>query len=243
MTAVFKKEISLFLSSVTGFIAILVFFAASAMVLFIFPETSVLDYGYATMDSFFNFAPYVLLFLIPAITMRLFSEEKSLRTLELLRTKPLHLSNIIVGKYFAGIIILLVAIIPTFFFVYIIGQLAEPVYNIDVGGITGSYIGLFFLAACFMAIGLFASALSNNQIIAFVVALFLCFAMYSIFTSVSNIPWFMGKSDYFIKQFGLESHYTSMSRGVVELRDVAYFLSVIIFFLWITFAKLQSESN
>ena len=241
MIAVFRKEISIFFSSMIGVIALTVFFVACALIVFVFPETSVFDYGYATLDSFFNAVPYVLLFLIPAVTMRSFAEEKSARTLELLRTKPIHTSEIIFGKFFSATAIVFLALLPTLFYVFIIATLAEPVNNIDAGGIIGSYLGLFFLAVSFVAIGLFSSSLSNNQIIAFLVAVFFCFFMYFAFTSISNIPWFVGKTDYIIQQLGLESHYLSVSRGVVSIRDVVYFLSVISLFLWLTYLKLSFE--
>lgn len=243
MVQIFKKEISLFFSSITGFIALSIFLIASALIAFVFPETSVLDYGFATLDSFFNSAPYIFLFLIPAITMRSFAEERSSKTLELLQTKPLRLLEIIGGKYLSAVTIVLLALLPTLLYPYIICQLAEPVNNIDAGAYTGSMIGLLCLAFCFCAIGLFGSSLSKNQVVAFIIAMFLCFLSYFAFSSISNIPWLIGKSDYIIQQIGLESHYLSMSKGLVSLRDVLYFFSVMILFLYFTFLRLQIESK
>lgn len=243
MFQIFRKEISLFFSSITGFIAIAVFLIASALIVFVFPETSVLDYGFATLDSFFNSAPYIFLFLIPAVTMRSFAEEKSSKTLELLRTKPLRLIEIIGGKFLSAIVIVLFALLPTLVYPYIIGQLAEPINNIDTGGYIGSMIGLLCLAFCFCAIGLFGSSISKNQVVAFIVAMFLCFVSYFAFSSISNVPWLVGKSDYIIQQIGLESHYLSMSKGLVSLRDIVYFFSVMMLFLYFTFLKLQTESK
>lgn len=243
MMQIFKKEISLFFSSITGFIAIAVFLVATALIAFVFPETSSLDYGFATLDSFFNATPYVFLFLIPAITMRSFAEEKSAKTMELLRTKPLRIIEIISGKYLASIVIILIALLPTIIYFYSIGQLAEPINNVDSGGYIGSMLGLFLLACCFAAIGLFGSSCSSNQIIAFLFSLFLCFIMFFAFSSISQLPWLKGKGDYLIQEIGLESHYLSLSKGLLTLKDVVYFLSVIVFFLYFTYFKLQTEQN
>ena len=239
MMAIFFKELRVFFSSIIGIITFIVFFVAMALIVFVFPETSVLDFGYANLDTFFNSAPYVLLFLIPAITMRSFAEEQASQTIELLRTKPLSFAQIIGGKFLSAATIVSFLLLPILVFVFIISKLAEPVGNIDIGGIAGSYIGLYLLALCFVAIGLFASSLSKNQIVAFVVAVFLCFAMYFVFSSVGSIPWLVGKGDYFIQQFGLQSHYDAMSRGVVSLSGLIYFLSVVALFLWLTFGRLK----
>ena len=241
MMTLFKKEVSLFFSSWIGVISLAVFFVAMALIVFVFPETSVLDFGYATLDPFFNSAPYVLLFLIPAITMRSFAEEKSNQTLELLRTKPISLWKVILAKFASAKMVVFIALLATFCYVFVLARLAEPANNIDYGGIIGSYLGLWLLSQCFIAIGLFSSSLSNNQIVAFIVAVFLCFAMYFAFSSISNVPWLVGKSDYTIQQLGLESHYLSMSRGVVSMSDVVYFLSVIVLFWGFTYTYLKSK--
>ena len=241
MITIVKKEVALFFSSWIGLIALTVLFVAFALIVFVFPETNVLDYGYASLESFFNAAPYILFIFIPAITMRSFAEEKSSQTIELLRTKPLSLVQIIAAKFTASKLILFFALLPTLCYVFIISKLAEPVNNIDYGGLFGSFLGLFLLGVCYVAIGIFASSLTNNQIVAFIVAVFLCFAMYFAFTSISNVPWLLGKGDYVIQQFGLQSHYESISRGVVSLADVVYFATVASLFLLFTFAYLTYQ--
>ncbi len=243
MRTIFLKEWSQFFSSLTAYIAILVFLSSTALLVFVLPESSVFTFGYANLDSLFELAPYVLLFLVPAITMALFSTERSEQTLELLLTKPILVRQIVLGKYLASLMVLLLSILPTIVYVYIIGQLAEPINNIDYGGIWGSYIGLFCLGASFCAIGLFASSWTKNQIVAFVFALFLCFAMYFIFSSISNLPWFYGRIDYVLQQLGMEYHYNSMSRGLLILSDIVYFLSIIAMFLFLTYISIHSNKN
>lgn len=239
MRTIFIKEFTQFFSSITGYITLFVFLILMGLLTFVFPETSIFSYNYATMDSFFDAAPYALLFLIPALTMALFAEEKVNQTLELLFTKPISIVKIIGGKYLASLVLLLLAILPTFGYVFILSKLSEPVNNLDYGGIWGSYVGLFLLGAAFCAIGIFASSLSKNQIVAFLLSLFLCFAMYFVFTSISQIPWVYGKADYLIQQLGMESHYNSLSRGVIDSVSICYFLTVIAIFLWLTFVSLQ----
>ncbi len=239
MIAIFKKEVNQFFSSLTGYIILTVFIVLMALLTFVFPETSIFSYNYATMESFFEAAPYALLFLIPALTMSLLAEETAKQTFELLLTKPISIVNVILGKYSSSVWLLFLALAPTLLFVWVISQLSEPQNNLDYGGIWGSYIGLFLLGSGFCAIGLFASSVSKNQVVSFILALFLCFAMYFMFTSISQIPWFYGKADYLIQQLGMESHYNSISRGVIDGTSVCYFLSVILIFLWLTWLSIQ----
>ncbi len=243
MLNILLKEISQFFSSVTGYLAIAVFLILLGLVVFVFPETSLFEYGYADMDSFFNSAPWVLLFLIPAINMKLFAEERRAKTLEFLYSKPVKLSGIVMGKYLAALLLVLIALLPTLIYVKTLSALAEPVGNIDTGAIFGSYIGLFLLAAVFTAIGLLASALTKNQIVAFIVAVFLCFLFYYAFESLSGLRTFSGKTDYLIQNLGIEEHYRSMSRGVIDSRDLLYFFSVIALFLLLTHTILKHRKS
>lgn len=243
MISIFFKEVNQFFSSLTGYIILVVFISLMALLTFVFPETSIFSYNSATMDSFFEAAPYALLFLIPALTMSLLAEERSRQTFELLLTKPITLLSVIFGKYLSSVCLLLLSLIPTLLFVWVISQISEPKNNLDYGAIWGSYIGLFLLGSGFCAIGLFASSISKNQVVAFILALFLCFGMYFIFSSISQIPWFYGKTDYIIQQFGMESHYNSLSRGVIDFSSVFYFLSVILFFLWLTWLSIQLKAR
>lgn len=186
MKAIFLKELQQFFSSLIGYIAIIVFLLVLGLFMWIFPDTSILDFGYATLDSFFSIAPYIFIFLIPAITMRSFAEEINTGTIELLSTRPVTELQIILGKYFAALLLMLIAIIPTFIYFYTVYALASPVGNIDVGGILGSYFGLFFLGAVFVAIGIFCSSITSNQIVAFILGVFLCFFLYLAFSYISQ---------------------------------------------------------
>src|SRR4051812_22302845 len=226
MKAIFVKELLQFFSSLIGYIAILVFLLVLGLFLWVFPDTSILGFGYATLDSFFSMAPYIFIFLIPAITMRSFAEEINTGTIELLSTRPVTELEIILGKYFAALLLVFVAIVPTFIYFFTVYALASPVGNVDIGGILGSYFGLFFLGAVFVAIGIFCSAITSNQIVAFILALFLCFFLYLAFSYLSQFDIFIGKSDYLVESFGLSAHYDAMGKGVIDSRDVVYFLSI-----------------
>lgn len=241
MFTLFKKEIRAFLSSLIGYISICVFLLLVGLFLWILPtDSNILDNGYAGLDSLFSLTPWVFLFLIPAITMRSFADEKKAGTIEFLLTKPLTDLQIIFAKYFASITLVLFSLLPTLIYYYTIYKLGNPVGNIDSGGTWGSYIGLFFLAAAFTAIGIFASSLSDNQIVAFILAVFLCFFFYIGFEYISALDIF-GKMDDFILSLGINDHYTSMSRGVIDTRDMVYYLSIIGIFILLTKTTLESR--
>jgi len=224
--SILKKEFNGFLNSLIAYIVLTVFLVATGMFMWVFPESSVLEYGFADMQTLFNMAPWMFLFLIPAITMRTFAEEKREGTIELLLTKPLTDLQLILGKYFAALLLALFALLPTLLYYYSVYTLGNPAGNVDSAAVAGSYIGLMFLAAVFTAIGVFASSVSDNQIISFVLALFLCFVIYTGFDSIASIPvW--GTYGYFISQMGISYHYSAISRGLVDSRDVLYCLSVI----------------
>jgi len=239
MYALFKKEISSFLHSLIGYIVICVFLAANGLILWVFPNNfNILNFGYATLDGLFILAPFVFLFLLPAISMRSFADEINTGTIELLMTKPLNEMKIISAKYLAGIVILIFSLLPTLIYVNTISQLAVPKGNLDFGGIWGSYIGLLFLGASFLAIGIFASSISKNQIVSFVIAVFLIAFMYLGFEFIYDIGIF-GGAELFIKSLGINEHYISMSRGVLDSRDLLYFLSLIALFLMLTRLSLE----
>jgi ABC-2 type transport system permease protein len=241
MFALFKKEINTFLDSLIGYIVILVFLLVTGLFLWVFPVTfNILDYGYSSIDGLFAMAPFVFLFLIPAITMRSFAEEKRSGTLELLMTQPLTDLEVILAKYLAGILLVLFSLLPTLTFYFTVYRLGMPPGNIDSGGMWGSYIGLFFLASAFVAIGIFASSISDNQIVSFVIAIFLCAFFYLGFEMIYTFI-ISGKIGLMVQSLGLESHYSSMSRGVIDTRDVIYFLSVTALFM--LFTKLALESR
>lgn len=241
MWALLSKEIRSFLSSVIGYVVIAVFLLLTGLFMWGFPgNMQVLDGGYATMNTLFYVAPWVFMFLVPAITMRSFSEEKRTGTIELLFTRPLTDLHIILSKYFAGVLLVLLALIPTLVYYYSVYQLGNPVGNLDQGGMWGSYIGLLFLGAGFTSIGIFASAISDNQVVAFIVALFLCFVCYSGLEQIASFDLF-GSLDLFVQELGIAEHYDSMSRGVIDTRDVAYFIALSGIFIVLTKAVLQSR--
>jgi len=242
MYSIFIKEINSFFSSIVGYVAILVFLVVCGLFLWIIPAYSILDYGYASMEKFFDIAPMLLLLLIPAITMRSMADEFKGGTIEWLSTKPLTDLDIILGKYFAALALIVFAMLPTLLYVYTIGNLSPVNSNLDTGGIIGSYIGLFFLAASFAAVGIFCSSLTSNQIVGFLVSLFLCFFLHTGIQLISSIPAFQSGIDYYLSMVGMSFHYNSISRGVVDTRDIIYFLSVIILFISLTRFSLNSRT-
>jgi len=237
------KEIASFFSSIVGYVAVLVFLVACGLFLWILDDSSILTYGYATMDRFFDLAPLLLMLLIPAVTMRSLADEFRSGTIEWLSTKPLRDTDIILGKYFAAIALIVFALLPTLLYVYSVGNLAVPKTTLDSGAIIGSYIGLLFLAGGFAAIGIFCSSLTGNQIVGFLVALFACFLFYSGFEALSKLPVFDGGVNYYLSLIGMSSHYTSISRGVIDSRDVIYFLSVIVLFISLTRVSLKMKTQ
>lgn len=240
MFTVFKREISSFLSSLIAYIVIVVFLLVTGLFMWVFPDYSLLDFGYASLDQLFVIGPWLFMFLIPAITMRFFSEEKRTGTIELLFTKPVTDLQIILGKFFAGFALVIFAVLPTVLYAITLWYLADPVGNIDTGGILGSYIGLLLLGAVFVSIGIFASAITDNQIVAFILGLFLCFFMYSAFDSLKllNLPV---KIQLVLEQLGISSHFYAMGKGVIDTRDLVYFGSVISLFVMLTKTVLESR--
>jgi ABC-2 type transport system permease protein len=233
MLSILSKEINGFFSSLVAYITIGVFLLVLGLFLWVFPDSSILDYGYAGLDSLFSIAPYLFMFLIPAITMRSLAEERKEGTFELLATRPLTDWQIVLGKYFASLLMVLIALVPTLIYYITVYKLGVVEGNVDTGAVIGSYIGLFLLGASFVAIGIFASSLTKNQIIAFTIAVFLSFLSFSGFDSVSRILSLASLETY-ISAFGINEHYESISRGVLDTRDLVYFISFIALFLVIT---------
>lgn len=241
MLALLKKEIGNFFSSLIGYIVIVVFLIITGLFLWVFPnETNILDFGYAQIDGLFIIAPFVFLFLIPAITMKSFADERKSGTIEMLLTKPLSDSKIIMAKFWAAVLLLLISILPTFTYFISVYYLGLPVGNLDIGGTIGSYIGLLFLGASFISIGIFASSITTNQIISFILAVFLSGFIFAGFDFIYDLGWF-GNFDLFIKSLGINEHYRSMSRGVIDTRDLVYFFSLIALFILLTRISLQSR--
>jgi ABC-2 type transport system permease protein len=232
MWSVCKKELRQFFSSLTGYIAIIVFLLVNGLVLFVF-ENNILDFGYATLDRFFQLAPWILLLLIPAITMRSFAEEFKTGTYEILQTRPLSRWQVISGKYWGSFIVVLIALLPTIIYIFSIQRLSSN-EGIDTGATIGSYIGLFFLAAVFTAIGICCSSFTNNAVVAFIVSLVSCALLYYGFSAISKMPVLSNGVDYYVEMAGIDFHYRSISRGLIDTRDVIYFLSIIFLFFSIT---------
>lgn len=240
MLSILKKEFNSFLNSLIAYIVIAVFLVAIGMFMWVFPESSVLEYGYANMQTLFNMAPWLFLFLIPAITMRTFAEEKREGTIELLLTKPLTDLQLILGKFFAALLLALVALLPTLVYYYTVYELGAPQGNVDSAAVVGSYMGLVFLAGVFSAIGVFSSSISDNQIISFVIAVFLCYIVYTGFDLIASIPSLTGYG-YLISQLGISYHYNAISKGLIDSRDLIYFISVIAIMVLATKLVLRSR--
>ncbi len=240
MLSIFKKEIRSFLSSLIAYVVIIVFLLIIGLFTWVFADGNVLVQGYANLDILFFMAPWVFIFLISAITMRSFSEEIKQGTFEVLSTKPITDFQIVLGKYLAAVSLVVFAILPTLLYFYSVYELGLPRGNIDVGSTWGSYIGLVLLGASYAAIGIFSSAVTPNQIVAFILGMFLCFFFYIGFDQLSNLSLF-GGLDSFVQSLGIQVHYDSISRGVVDTRDLVYFGSIIAVFLGLTLVVLDSR--
>ncbi|AWH86258.1 gliding motility-associated ABC transporter permease subunit GldF [Flavobacterium album] len=238
MKALLLREIKSFFGSPIGYLVIAIFLLLNGLFLWVFEgEFNILNSGFADMSPFFTLSPWILIFLIPAVTMRSFSDEKKQGTIELLFTKPLSVWEIVNGKFFGALTLIVLAIVPTIVYVLVLSSFGNPEGNIDMGSTLGSYFGLLFLIAGYTSIGIFTSTFSDNQIVAFIVSVFLCFFIYFGFEGVSG---FAGGFSGFVASLGMDYHFKSMSRGVLDTRDIIYFLSVTVLFLSLTVYKLKS---
>ncbi len=241
MWSLYKKEIASFFSSLTGYLVVGVFLILTALFLWVIPsEMNIIFGGYATLESLFYMAPWLYLFLVPAVTMKLFADEKRTGTIELLYTRPISELQIVIAKYMAGVTLVVISLIPTLIYFYSVIELGNPVANIDFGGTWGSYIGLLFLAGIYVSIGVFSSSLTDNQIVSFIIAVVLCFVFYYGFEAVAQI---VSSNDIrsMVLNLGIDKHYQSISKGVIDSRDLLYFLSVITIFIFFTRVKLSSR--
>ena len=239
MWMICKKEWQQFFNSIVGYAVIGLFLLLNGLLLFVFPDTSILQFGYASLKSFFDYAPWVLLFLIPAVTMRSFPEEYKSGTFELLKTLPLTEAKIVWGKFFGCMLIVLTALVPTLVYGFSIQALSSN-SGIDVAATCGSYIALIFLASIYTAVGICVGSYTNNTVVAFIAAAFVCFLLYSGFDGVSKLPFLKGSYDYFVEMLGINFHFKSMSRGVIDTRDVLYFVGVIVVLMMITLKRVKS---
>lgn len=239
MLSILKKELRAFFSSVTGYIVIGIFLLLNGLFLWVIPgQFNVLDTGYANVDGLFYLAPWLFLFLCTAVSMRFFAEEKQTGTWELLATKPISEWQLVLGKYLAGTIVVIFALIPTIIYFFAVSFIAEPNGNVDAGQFWGSFIGLIFLASVYTAVGTFASSLSKNQIVAFIIGIVLCFFLYYGFDLLTSF-FTSGRKMHFIENLGIYAHYKSMRRGVIDSRDVIYFLAVGTIFLTLTVWRVR----
>ena len=238
MLAILKKEINTFFATPIGYLVIGVFLLLNGLFLWLFKgEFNILDNGFADLSSFFLLAPWILIFLIPAVTMRSFSDEKKQGTLELLLTKPIPHFQIVLGKYLGAFVLIIIALLPTLLFVYTVSKLGNPEGNLDLGSTLGSYFGLLFLVGAYTSIGVFSSSLTDNQIVAFITAVFICFFFYFGFEGLSEYN-LLGDA-FYIEKLGMASHFKSMSRGVLDTRDIIYFLTITGLFWVLTLINLK----
>lgn len=238
MKSILLREIKSFFGSPIGYLVIAIFLLLNGLFLWVFEgDFNIPNSGFADLSPFFTLAPWILIFLIPAVTMRSFSDEKKQGTIELLFTKPLSIWQIVNGKFLGAFLLILIAIIPTLIYVFVLSSLGNPEGNLDFGSTLGSYFGLLFLIGAYTSIGIFTSTLSENQIVAFIISVFLCFIFYFGFDGISS---FTGSFDLLVSSIGMDYHFKSMSRGVLDTRDILYFVSITVLFLSFTVYKLKS---
>ncbi|WP_209403179.1 gliding motility-associated ABC transporter permease subunit GldF [Pseudozobellia sp. WGM2] len=243
MLAIFKREIQSFFTSPIAYLVIGLFLTLNGLFLWVFKgEFNIFDYGFADLSNFFLLAPWVFLFLIPAITMKSFSEERKLGTLELLFIKPISVSKTVLGKFLGTLTLGIIALLPTIIYIYAVSQLGTTVGNLDLGPVMGSYFGTVLLMSCYTSIGIFASTLSDNQIVAFITGVILCFIIFYGFEGISTLMT-DGETSLAIKSLGMKQHFDSISLGVLDTRDLIYFISVTAFFLFLTLLQLKNMNR
>lgn len=241
MTSIFKKEISSFFSSIMGYLVIAIYLIINGLFLWVFQNNfNILHTGFADLNNYFFLAPWVLMFLIPAITMKSIAEEVNSGTIEILKTKPITIWQIVLGKYFGALLLVILAIVPTFIYAYSVYKLGEPAGNLDLSSTIGSFFGLLFLVSAYTSIGIFASSITKNQIVAFLTALFLCFIFYFGLEALTNYN-IIGNLDYYLQQISFAQHYQAISKGVIDTRDVIYFISVTFLFLAVSKISIENE--
>jgi ABC-2 type transport system permease protein len=239
MSSLFWKEINAFFGSLLGYLVLALFLVALGLIVWVFPESSILQYGYADLEVLFSYTPYVFTFLIPALSMRVLAEERKTGTWELLRTSPLSIFQIVVAKYLALLALVSVALLPTLIYYFSVISLGDPVGNLDQAGFFGSWIGLLMIGAVFTSVGLFSSALTSQQVLAFVVGVFLCFVIYFGFSAAADLQ--LGNFAYWLEELSLSYHYINLSRGVIDSRDIFFLFGVIWLFLGGTILVLRSK--
>ncbi|MEN6501722.1 MAG: gliding motility-associated ABC transporter permease subunit GldF [Tenuifilaceae bacterium] len=241
MFAIFTRELQNFFSSLSGYIAAMVFLVVTGLILWVFPgNLNILDGGYASLNGYFSIAPWVLLLLVPAATMRTFSDEKRFGTLELILTRPISDGRIVLGKFFAMLVLVLIVLVPSLVYYLSVYLLSSPIGNIDAGGTWGSFIGLFLLASTYASVGIFTSSLTDNAIVSFLLSVLFCLFLFSGLSALASLPLFSGVKPL-LMFLSISEHYASISRGVLDSRDLVYFISMI--FLFIIFTRTVLESR
>nr|WP_299340348.1 gliding motility-associated ABC transporter permease subunit GldF [Allomuricauda sp.] len=239
MFAIFKREVQSFFTSPIGYLIVGLFLLLNGLFLWVFKgEYNIFDYGFADLSKFFLLAPWIFIFLIPAITMKSFSEERKLGTLELLLIKPISVWRIVLGKFWGTFVLCLIAVLPTIIYVFAISDLGIVRGNYDLGVLVGSYFALLFLISTYLSIGLFASTLSDNQIVAFLLGILFCFCFFYGFEAFSSL-FPNGSTQLKIQNWGAMAHFRSIASGVLDTRDLLYFVSISLLFLYLTFVRLK----
>ncbi|WP_349351050.1 MULTISPECIES: gliding motility-associated ABC transporter permease subunit GldF [unclassified Flagellimonas] len=239
MFAIFKREVRSFFTSPIGYLIVGSFLLLNGLFLWVFKnEYNIFDYGFADLGNFFLLAPWIFVFLVPAITMKSFSEERKMGTLELLLIKPISIWKLVLGKFWGALLLCIIAVVPTLVYVFAISKLGMVEGNYDLGVVLGSYFGLLFLMACYTSIGIFASTLSDNQIIAFLVGILVCFLIFNGFDAIATL-FSDGETQQTVQSLGAKAHFDSIARGVIDTRDLVYFISLTLVFLYLTFQRLK----
>lgn len=239
MLSLFKKEVNAFFSNLSAYLITAVFLVSLGLIVWVFPGTSVLDYGYADLEPLFSYTPFVFIFLLPAITMRMVAEEKKSGTWELLKTSPLKNYQIVLAKYLAALVLLFFSLIPTLVYYFSIVQLGDTIGNIDSAGFFGAYIGLFLVGALFAAVGLFSSSITSNQIVSFVLAVFLSFLLYGGIGALATLS--SGDQALLLQGLGADFHYEQMGRGVIVSENIYYFIGMILTFLVCSWVMINKD--
>lgn len=239
MFAIFKREVQSFFTSPIGYLIVGLFLLLNGLFLWVFKgDFNIFDYGFADLGNLFLLAPWIFIFLVPAITMKSFSEERKVGTLELLLIKPISIWKLVLGKFWGAFLLCIIAVIPTIIYVFAISNLGITEGNFDLGVVLGSYFGLLFLIGAYTSIGLFSSTLSDNQIVSFIIGILMCFLLFNGFDAISSL-FSDGEAQQFVQGIGSRSHFDSIARGIVDTRDLLYFISLTLFFLYLTFLRLK----
>lgn len=239
MFAIFKREVQSFFTSPIGYMIVGLFLLLNGLFLWVFKgDFNIFDYGFADLGNLFLLAPWIFIFLVPAITMKSFSEERKVGTLELLLIKPISIWKLVLGKFWGAFLLCVIAVLPTIIYVFAISNLGITEGNFDLGVVLGSYFGLLFLIGAYTSIGLFSSTLSDNQIVSFIIGILMCFLLFNGFDAISSL-FSGGETQRLIQEIGARSHFDSIARGIVDTKDLLYFVSLTLFFLYLTFLRLK----